>query len=128
MAARETRGHLPNSFMLSASSMQWFKKGHSSVLLVGTYCMVLMSQTFIFPSSSYRFLTVLLFLLLLLLLLLLLVVVVVVVVVVAAAAAAAAAAVIGGGGGGGGVKVVICVYHNTVTGYSCLVWLCIVIG
>jgi hypothetical protein len=55
MAAMARRGHLPNSFMLSASSMQWFKKGESLVQLVGIYHIVLMSQTFIFPSSSYRF-------------------------------------------------------------------------
>jgi len=35
--------------------MQWFEKGHSLVLLVGTYRMVLVSQTFRFPSNSYRF-------------------------------------------------------------------------
>jgi hypothetical protein len=99
MVAKETREHLPNCFMLSASSMQWFEKGHSLVLLVGTYRMVLMSQTFRFPSSSYRFVSgggVL-------------VVVVVVAVVVFV--------------GGGGVKVVVCVYHTIVTGEASLVWL-----
>ena len=67
--------------------------------------MVLMSQTFRFPSSSYRFVSgggVL----------------VVVVVVVAVVVVAVVVFV-----GGGGVKVVVCVYHTIVTGEASLVWL-----
>ena len=69
--------------------------------------MVLMSQTFRFPSSSYRFVSgggVL--------------VVVVVVVVVAVVVVAVVVFV-----GGGGVKVEVCVYHTIVTGEASLVWL-----